>query len=353
MARKPFFSGNYGSALSSNANAANLIARAGQSQGQMFANLGGQIGGMIQQYGLNKRKRDESEAAFQGKFGRMAEQPGGAEKILAMQNDPVLGPTLKRIQEGKGTQPDFDKFHAFTSADTEQEMQLMKQRAMKSDIATQLLENENRRLRNKIGAETKDDVVAQTKAKTEADKSKANMLAIDEAYHKTEKALNRENTQSSIDYRNTATLGMLLQQMKISTPIPEDLEKRFSETATLLGKNDDSMVRVRTSGLFGGEEKEIPYKEFKENAEDYAPLVNERIKALQANEERLKKEQTNVIQRFKIPVIDKETGEQIFITLQEKMEYDEKRKQLQNQKDLERSRANQINVRSQFQGVRN
>ena len=57
MARKPFFSGNYGSALGSTANAANLIARAGATQGQMFANLGGQIGGMIQQYGLNKEKR--------------------------------------------------------------------------------------------------------------------------------------------------------------------------------------------------------------------------------------------------------------------------------------------------------
>lgn len=59
MARKPFFSGNYGSALGSNANAANLIARAGATQGQMFANLGGQIGGMIKEYGLNKEKRAE------------------------------------------------------------------------------------------------------------------------------------------------------------------------------------------------------------------------------------------------------------------------------------------------------
>tara|TARA_Y100001973_G_scaffold61736_1_gene90720 strand:+ start:316 stop:1638 length:1323 start_codon:yes stop_codon:yes gene_type:complete len=57
MARRPFFSGNYGSALGSTANAANLIARAGETQGQMLANLGSQIGGMIQQYGLNKEKR--------------------------------------------------------------------------------------------------------------------------------------------------------------------------------------------------------------------------------------------------------------------------------------------------------
>ena len=62
--------------------------------------------------------------------------------------------------------------------------------------------------------------------------------------------------------------------------------------------------------------------------------MNDRIKVLQANEERLRKEQTNVMQEFKIPITDKETGEEIFITLLEKMEYDEKRKQLQDQKDL-------------------
>ena len=57
MARRPYFSGNYGSALGSTANAANLIARAGEVQGQMYANMGQQIGGMIKQYGLNKEKR--------------------------------------------------------------------------------------------------------------------------------------------------------------------------------------------------------------------------------------------------------------------------------------------------------
>lgn len=57
MARRPYFSGNYGSALGSTANAANLIARAGEAQGNMYANMGQQIGGMIKQYGLNKEKR--------------------------------------------------------------------------------------------------------------------------------------------------------------------------------------------------------------------------------------------------------------------------------------------------------
>lgn len=57
MARKPFFSGNYGSALARVDT--RPIVEAGRAQGQMYANMGQQIGGMIQQYGLNKEKRAE------------------------------------------------------------------------------------------------------------------------------------------------------------------------------------------------------------------------------------------------------------------------------------------------------
>jgi hypothetical protein len=65
MARRPFFSGNYGSALGSTANAANLIARAGQTQGQMLSNLGSQIGGAIEKYQLNKEKRAKLEGEIE------------------------------------------------------------------------------------------------------------------------------------------------------------------------------------------------------------------------------------------------------------------------------------------------
>ena len=73
MARRPFFSGNYGSALGSTANAANLIARAGATQGQMYANMGQQIGGMIQQYGLNKEKQKKADARIKSAMNGMSE----------------------------------------------------------------------------------------------------------------------------------------------------------------------------------------------------------------------------------------------------------------------------------------
>lgn len=63
MARRPYFSGNYGSALGSTANAANLIAQAGAVQGQMFANLGKIAAESINKYTENKQKKEEEKQA--------------------------------------------------------------------------------------------------------------------------------------------------------------------------------------------------------------------------------------------------------------------------------------------------
>jgi hypothetical protein len=54
---QPFFRGNYGSALGRVDT--RPIIEAGRAQGQMYAQAGAQIGNMIQQYGLNKQKREE------------------------------------------------------------------------------------------------------------------------------------------------------------------------------------------------------------------------------------------------------------------------------------------------------
>ena len=318
---QPFFNTNY--RVASTAPAAALIAQTGQTQGQMFANMGKQIGGMIEQYGLNKQKRDESEAAFQGKFGRISEQPGGAEKILAMQNDPVIGPTLKRIQDGKGTQKDFDKFNAFTSADTEQEIQLMRRRAMESDIATKLLENENKKLRNEIGQRTRDDVIEGVKADTSTKKARAGMAETEQAYQKENFDLTRRNIESLIKSRDINTLSQFYRMNNVQAPIPEDSEKRYSEISTLLPKLDNTMVKVKTTGFLGinSEEKEIPYKEYKENPDDFAPLSNDQIKGLEMKEQALKNEQSELLLKSPYPFVNNDTGERGMTTVGEMLNY--------------------------------
>ena len=335
MARTPFYGRGPGPAI------ARMDMQAatapGRAYAQMFANLGKTAGDTIKQYGLNKEKQKKNQAFIKGQsnlLGMLEEQdPEQAARYATMKeqlNDPDVS-LSERAELGKQLMQNITltgqmKDQMINRETKEQALGLAKQ--LESTTV------ENAQLRNEIGRLTKDSVVSGADADARAKTKKANMLGVDEAYYKTDKALDRENKQSLIDYRKVASLGMFLKQNNINAPVPKDLEKRFSEIATLLGKNNDSTVKVRTSGLFGGDEVEIPYSEYKQNPDEYAPLVNDRIKVLQANEERLRKEQTNVMQGFKIPITDKETGEQIFITLLEKMEYDEKRKQLQDERDL-------------------
>ncbi len=111
MARRPFFSGNYGSALGSTANAANLIARAGEAQGRMFANMGQQIGGMIQQYGLNKEKREAEERTAIGNLSNFSPQ----DLLQLEQTNPELGRAVKNLLGGKGGKKDVDLINAGTA----------------------------------------------------------------------------------------------------------------------------------------------------------------------------------------------------------------------------------------------
>jgi hypothetical protein len=111
MARRPFFSGNYGSALGSTANAANLIARAGETQGRMLANMGAQIGGMIQQYGLNKEKREAEERTAIGNLSNFSPQ----DLLQLEQTNPELGRAVKNLLGGKGGKKDVDTINAGTA----------------------------------------------------------------------------------------------------------------------------------------------------------------------------------------------------------------------------------------------
>ncbi|MFZ9080210.1 MAG: hypothetical protein ACO23H_16880 [Alphaproteobacteria bacterium] len=78
MRRGQYFSGNYGSALGSTANAANLIARAGEVQGQMYANLGKIAAESINKYTENKQKKEEQKQAASFIENYLINNPGMA-----------------------------------------------------------------------------------------------------------------------------------------------------------------------------------------------------------------------------------------------------------------------------------
>ena len=77
----PFFKGNYGSALARVDT--RPIIEAGRAQGQMYAQMGGQIGGMIKEYGLNKQKR----AKLTGEIEAYYEQNPEALSQIGMSGD--------------------------------------------------------------------------------------------------------------------------------------------------------------------------------------------------------------------------------------------------------------------------
>ena len=356
MARRPFFSGNYGSALGSTANAANLIARAGETQGQAMANIGKQVGGMIQQYGLNKEKQKKNQAFIKGQnnlLDMLSEQdPEQADRYAIMKeqlNNPDVSLT-ERTELGKQLVQNVTYSNQMGN-----QMLNRKTQEQALGLAKKLEESQVTiaNLKAEIAGKTKDDVIEGVASGARAKETEANMAEVDESYQKDLIKKDLDNKQSLIDYRNAATLGMVLKQNGINAPVPQDLEKRFSEISTQLDRIDNSKIKVKTSGLLGGEEKEITFGEFNENPDNFAPVTSDRIKALQANKDRLIQEQTEGIFDVKIPAFDQETGESILITLRQKMEYDEARRKKKEEEEQALRQANQINVRSQFQGVRN
>ena len=111
MARRPFFSGNYGSALGSFDTAAKLIAQAGQTQGQAMANIGAQVGNMIEQYGLNKQKREAEERTAVGNLSNFSPQ----DLLLLEKTNPQLGKAVQNLIDGKGGKKDVDLINAGTA----------------------------------------------------------------------------------------------------------------------------------------------------------------------------------------------------------------------------------------------
>ena len=170
MARRPYFSGNYGSALGSTANAANLIARAGEAQGRMLANMGQQIGGMIQQYGLNKEKQKKNEGFIKSQssmLDMLAEQdPDMAPQYAAYKenlNNPDV-PLSTRVEFGKNL---VNNITLSTQLQGQRLMQATQAQSLKEQKDTEKLRNDlllQKKAFNDLGIELK---------QLEADKGKA------------------------------------------------------------------------------------------------------------------------------------------------------------------------------------
>lgn len=331
MARRPFFSGNYGSALGSTANAANIIARAGEQQGQRLANMGAQIGGMIQQYGLNKEKRNKAEAAFQGTIGRMSQTPEGAERLLMMQNDPVIGKDLKAIQEGQGKMKNFDNVNAYLAGEKEQDMQIMaKENAM--------LKLENARIQARVNKELEDATIREGKAK-------ARMAEQESNYAQENDRLQRELLGGQIDFVKIKNTQQLLDIFGLNEA-PLDIEKKFSEIKKKIDEIDDSQVKAINED---GVEEFVSFKDYLSNPDRFR--TSNQIEALKAKKAGFLEEQHTMTMGAKIPVVDDETGEIIQTTVREFLEQKQNLKKRQEDQKKADAKERVAKLPGAFQNI--
>lgn len=130
MARKPLFSGNYGSALARVDTAP--IVGAGRAQGQTFK----QIGGMIQQYQLNKEKRQAEEDAAVG--GLMGLSPESLKQFTS--RNPKVAGAVEKLISGAGGKREVDLVNAGLAPFIAGQAREDKQK--QSELTTKLLNQE-------------------------------------------------------------------------------------------------------------------------------------------------------------------------------------------------------------------
>jgi len=399
-----FFSGNYGSQLGDTRTAANLIAQAGATQGQALANLGqqlgGVIGGAIEKYQLNKEKQKKNEGFIKSQSGMLdmlAEQdPEMASQYSAMKeqlNNPDV-PLATRAEFGKNlvnnitlsTQLKGQKLLQDTQAQTLKEKRntellredLLKQKQKYNNLGIELQElalNEGKELsaakiKDTLGkygfaAQQREADATLIQPRTDATRSALNASELksdtESAYilgqggpagaakeMEKDRELNRDSIKSLMQSRKINSVAQLYQLMNIGGTAPQDLEKRFGDIASQISKVDDSQIKVRNKD---GDEVMVSLKDYQSNPDEFAPLVSDRLKALQSKKDALIEEQTSAALGAKIPYTDPETGETKYTTVADKLAYDQARLnkiQSQRQAQIEENKARLPNA---FYGI--
>lgn len=331
--------------------------RAGEAQARVGEKIGGTVGGLIEQYQLNKEKRNQLESTLQG---QLSADPSIVQQ-LTMTGDETSDKKnmalFQKVQSGDASIADLERANGLLAGRTMQENAMMKKSAFEmSQVAQQLL-NENRRLRNKYEADTLPARVTQEESAARtaqigadyAGDQQSSILAARDAgtaatIQRTKQneelfPLQKENIKSLIRSRDIYSAATLYKSMNVGSPVPQDVEKRFSDIGTQINKIDESQVRVRNTS---GDEVTIPFKDFQENPDDYAPQTSDRIKSLQMKKEGLIEEQSDLLLDAKIPYTDPETGQKQFTTVREKMKYDmlrAKKREKERQAQIEENKA--------------
>ena len=109
MARQPYFSGNYGSALAQVDT--RPIMQGAAAQAAMYQGLGQNIGGAIEKYQLNKEKREKEESTAMGTLAGMSLE----EKSQFIQGNPKLEKAVESALSDTAKPADFSMINSGTA----------------------------------------------------------------------------------------------------------------------------------------------------------------------------------------------------------------------------------------------
>ncbi len=112
MARKPFFSGDYGSSLAQIDT--RPIMQGAAAQAAAYQGIGQNIGGAIEKYQLNKQKREQSEAAATGTIQSIMQN--NPQALQSLSQDPKFAKAMERIQTDQASPKDFSLINSATAA---------------------------------------------------------------------------------------------------------------------------------------------------------------------------------------------------------------------------------------------
>ena len=235
MARRPFFSGDYGSALGSYDTAARLLAQAGQTQGAAMAGLGGNIAGMIKEYGLNKKKNMELDGQIDGTIAGMSNEDV-FDFDVEINNNPVMRKLVEKQSKGNTTQAEKAQLAGYLSSRS-------KQQDLRNLRETQGLARQMNEQRLGLARRVEDDQVrlAGLTADAKANLNRLNLINIESLPEKDRVALEiaRESLAGQI-VRNEGARGDLAYTSGIRDALPGKvvggLQRRALESAARRGE---------------------------------------------------------------------------------------------------------------------
>ena len=173
MARQPYFSGNYGSALAQVDT--RPIMQGAAAQAAMYQGLGQNIGGAIEKYGLNKQKRNKLSTQLEGRL----QGPRGAALIQSLTSsgneefDKGNQTLIDKVLSGDAKMAELERLSGITSTLVDEENAVAKQNAAqmdallkKSQVTNSLLEAQGKEFENKFNKENETNRRTQENMKT-------------------------------------------------------------------------------------------------------------------------------------------------------------------------------------------